>query len=134
MDDRPRVVTDHQTVAVINDDPPIREMIGLVLEDAGYQVVACDGGGQAHQLIKDTRPDLAIVDVWMLGGPDWQLLDALKRDPATAPIPLLVCSGAATEIRSGEAQLRAWGCDVLEMPFDVGELLNKVGRLGAPVR
>ena len=131
-EDRPTAVTGHHPVVVINAGPPIREMIRLVLEDAGYRAVACDGVDQAHQLVKDARPDLAIVDVWMLGAPDWQLLDTLKGDPATATIPVLVCTAAAGEIRSGEARLRAWGCDVLEMPFDIDELLHKVGRLSAP--
>ena len=47
----------------------------------------------------------------------------------TASVPVLVCSASARQMREAEAQLRALGCDLLYVPFDIDDLLGRVGRL-----
>lgn len=65
----------------------------------------------------------------MPGLPDWQALDLLKRDPSTASVPVLVCSASAREMQEAEVQIRAQGCDLLYMPFEIDALIEKVGQL-----
>ena len=119
------------TVAIVNDDRSILDMLGLILGDEGYRVVACEHPDRAHAVIKASRPNLAIVDVRMHGAPDWHVLDVLKRDEETASIPVLVCSASTAEVRAAESRLRELGCESIEMPFDIDEILGRVRRLAS---
>jgi hypothetical protein len=56
-------------------------------------------------------------------------VNTVKLDPSTAPVPVLVCTGAVQELREREPWLREQGCEVLLTPFDIEELLEKVERL-----
>ena len=122
--------TGRPTVAVVNDDPALLGMIELMLTREGYGVLASGDAHRAQPLIRDTSPDLVILDVPAWRRPDWQLLGRLRLDQQTASIPVLVCS-ASPELRAAEARLRELGCDALEMPFDIDDLLAKVRRLTA---
>ena len=62
----------------------------------------------------------------------WDILQALKLDPKTSDIPVLVCSAAVQELRSLEAQLARIGVDVLIKPFAIDTLLDKVRNLIGP--
>jgi DNA-binding response OmpR family regulator len=121
------MTTEDMTIVVVNDDRSFLELMQEILEDESYSVMTADDSDQACRLIKETMPNLAILDVRMPGSPDWQVLDAIKRDLTTASLPVLVCS--AWELQAAEARLRRQGCDLLSMPFDIDALLEKVRQL-----
>ena len=127
--------TEYKTIIVVNDDRSILEMMREILEDEScradesYRVMLSNDSDQACRLIKETLPDLAILDVRMPGSRHWQVLDAIKRDLATASVPVLVCSASVWEMQAAEARLRTQGCDLLYMPFDIDRLLEKVSQL-----
>jgi CheY-like chemotaxis protein len=129
------MTTEYKTIIVVNDDRSILEMMQEILEDESYRadesyrVMLSNDSDQACRLIKETLPDLAILDVRMPGSRDWQVLDAIKRDLATASVPVLVCSASVWEMQAAEVRLRTQGCDLLYMPFDIDLLLEKVSRL-----
>jgi DNA-binding response OmpR family regulator len=123
------MTTEGKTIVVVNDDRSILELMREILEEESYGVMVADDSDRACRLIKETLPTLAILDVRMPGSPDWQVLDAIKRDLTTASLPVLVCSASAREMQAAEVRLRAQGCDLLYMPFDVDVLLEKVSQL-----
>jgi CheY-like chemotaxis protein len=129
------MTTEYKTIIVANDDRSILEMMQQILEDESYgadesyRVMVSNDSDQACRLIKETLPDLAILDVRMPGSRHWQVLDAIKRDLATASVPVLVCSASVWEMQTAEVRLRTQGCDLLYMPFDIDLLLEKVSRL-----
>jgi CheY-like chemotaxis protein len=118
-----------KTIVVVNDSPELLELMKELLEDEGYRTIVCADATQAYRLVKDTRPNLLILDARMSDLPRWYVLDAVKLDPETASIPVLICSAAVREIQEAEGRLRAHGCEVLLKPFDLSELLEKVQRL-----
>ena len=117
------------TVVVVNDDTTILELIRQVLEDERYRVAVSGDADGGYRLIRAAPPHLAILDVHMAGAPDWHTVDRVKADPVTASVPVLVCSASAREMREAESRMRALGCDLLHMPFDIDELLERVRRL-----
>ena len=117
------------TLVIVNDDVPLLTLMQEILREEGYRVVACPTARGAHPLIKDTMPDLAILDVRMRGAPHFQTLGLMRADPRTAAIPVLVCSGSAAELRGREAWLRDQGYELLRMPFHLDDLLGRVERL-----
>lgn len=113
-------------ILVIEDDTDIRETIVYVLEEENYEVLASDNARILKKL-NEFNPDLILLDNWLT---DWvsdangqQLSKALKNDPVTSHIPVIIIS-AVNNIKeiaeAGEAD------GYLKKPFDLTELLSVV--------
>lgn len=115
-------------IAAINDDPAILELLRELLGvSEGYDVVTCTVGEQAHDFVKERRPDLILLDIRM-GGEEigWTVLERLTLDPETRPIPVIVSSAAVTRLAEHGSRLERYGVEVLPKPFDLDVLLEKV--------
>jgi len=115
-----------KTIVVVNDSPELLELAELLLTDEDYDVKVALAGRGALDLIRTTRPDLIVLDIRLPDVSGWDILQALKLDPNTSSIPVLVCSAAVQELRSLEGQLSRMGVDVLIKPFAIDTLLDKV--------
>ena len=109
----------------MDDDEVIRELLQLHLANAGYEVlVAADGvlGGLALQ---KERPDLVLVDIDMPYFDGLKLLQAMKRDPSVARIPVIFI----TSKTDAEEQARRFGAVAyFAKPLRVESLLAAVAR------
>ena len=116
------------TIAVVNNDTAFLELMGELLGGEGYRTLICKEGDKAYALVKERQPDLVVLDV-RLDHPEsgWTILELLRLDPATARIPVIVCSADGRFLREKAASLSDLDCDVLEKPFDLDMLLAKVG-------
>jgi CheY-like chemotaxis protein len=120
--------TKRARIALINDDTTFLELMCELLESyEGYEVLICKESDRAYQFVKEERPDLALVDIRM-GGEEtgWTLIELLTLDPATRPIPLIVCSAAVNQLHEQEPMLKEYNVAVLPKPFDLDALLEKV--------
>jgi CheY-like chemotaxis protein len=80
-------------VLVVDDDQAARDMLGRVLAGDGYRVrQAVDGDEAMHEIARRT-PDLLVLDLLMPGMDGFQVLEALRTDPATADVPVVVLTG-----------------------------------------
>ncbi|MEV4283197.1 response regulator [Actinoplanes xinjiangensis] len=77
------------------DDADIAELLAVVLRGAGYTVYTASDGEQAMLLIQQHLPDLVILDHHMPGRSGLEIAQALRADPRTADLPLLMISTAA---------------------------------------
>ena len=120
----------HPLIAVMNDDTLFLQLMHDLLTGEGYRCIICKEGDKVYPLIKEQRPDLVILDIRM-GTPEtgWTVLELLRLDPATAKIPVIVCSADSVFLRAKENALRALNCDILEKPFDLEALLEKVAAM-----
>lgn len=117
-------------IAVANDDTDFLSLMGALLTDEGYRVSIHRVASAAFAELKATPPDLIVLDIHMeTPEAGWTLLELLTLDPALSMIPVLVCSADVVSLRAKVENLRAHGCDALEKPFDLDDLLEKV-RLG----
>jgi DNA-binding response OmpR family regulator len=121
-----------KTIVIVNDSPELLELAELLLRDEDFDVKVALLGTGALDLIRTTMPDLVILDVRLPDISGWDILQALKLDPTTSAVPVLVCSAAVQELRSLEAQLARMGVDVLIKPFAIDSLLDKVRHLIEP--
>ncbi|HEY8291255.1 MAG TPA: response regulator [Thermomicrobiales bacterium] len=114
-------------IAVVNDDTLFLELMHDLLTQEGYRTAIWNEGDTAYAMIKEHRPLLVILDIRM-ERPDtgWMVLELMRLDPATARIPVIICSADTARIREKEAYLREKGCDVLEKPFLLEDLLAKI--------
>lgn len=114
-------------IAVVNDDTLFLELMHDLLTQEGYRTAIWKEGDRAYEMIKEHQPLLVVLDIRM-ERPDtgWMVLEMMRLDPKTARIPVIVCSADTQRLREKEAYLREKGCDVLEKPFLLEDLLEKV--------
>src|SRR3546814_20954443 len=79
-----------KSILIVDAEAPIREMIVVALEMAGYDCLEAENTQQAHALILDRKPDLILLD-WILPGPSgFELAPRLPRDTLTAHTPTIL--------------------------------------------
>ena len=105
-------------------DPLFRDFLREVLRDEGYEACVPPTPGDPLAFIKAVRPGAVVLDAPFgretatLG-----LLDTLRCDPATAALPVVVCTTAPEGLESLEGQ-EAEGIYLLAKPFDLEQLLT----------
>jgi len=110
-------------VLVVDDEPMVRETLGQVLTDEGYVVDLAVDGESALERVHAARPDAILLDLMMPGMNGRQFLQALRDVPAFATVPVLIM----TAVHGLNVNLVTLGAsEVVEKPFNVDELLNKV--------
>jgi twitching motility two-component system response regulator PilH len=118
-------------ILVIDDQRYIVELISQVLQDAGYQVQGCTDPRQAMEAVASFQPDGVMLDLMMPEIDGLTLLQALRRNPETERLPVLVCTAAVLG-RSEMRLFRDMGIGVLPKPFDLEELTPSVERVIGP--
>ena len=115
-------------VLVVDDDADIRELVGLKLEQAGYEVVTADDGAAALSVVEGWVPDLVVLDVAMPGLSGFDVCKRLRADPVMAKVPVIMLTARtlATYLTLGYMA----GADLyLTKPFSPRELVERVGSL-----
>jgi PAS domain S-box-containing protein len=112
-------------VLVADDNSDMREYLSRLLSGAGYQVKTVSDGQQALATIRTDLPDLVVSDVMMPRLDGLALVAALREDPRTAAVPVLLLSARAGQEASIEG-LAAGADDYLVKPFAAAELLARV--------
>ncbi|HEU0037502.1 MAG TPA: response regulator [Kofleriaceae bacterium] len=108
-------------VLVVDDEPMVRETLGQVLSEEGYVVDLAVDGETALERVHAVRPDAILLDLMMPGMNGRQFLAALREDPAYVDVPVLIM----TAVHGLEVNF-AGKSEVVEKPFQIEELLNKV--------
>lgn len=110
-------------ILVVDDEPMVRQSLGQFLGDEGYTVEEAADGADALARVVEHRPDVILLDLMMPGMNGRQFLAALRGDPRYTDVPVVVM----TAVRGLTVQPAALGAsEVVEKPFDVDDLLNKV--------
>lgn len=111
-------------VLVVDDEPPMRQVIQSVLEDDGFLVTTATNGAEALRSISADPPDVLVLDCQMPVMDGWAVLRRISEKGIE--IPTLVVSGHAA-VRSGRlpAGANAW----LAKPFDLDDLVTAVEEL-----
>lgn len=78
------------TVLVIDDDPTIHDLVKRFLNKQGFKVLTANSGEEGLRLAKTVRPQAITLDVMMPGMNGWSVLTALKANPQTADIPVVM--------------------------------------------
>lgn len=111
----------HQ-ILVIDDEQQMRELIRMILEDAGYSVVEAGDGLQALSVLREENPDLCLVDVMMPYMDGFSFAEEVKR---TADTPLIFLSAKGEEWDKVHG-LKLGGDDYIVKPFLPGELVARI--------
>jgi PAS domain S-box-containing protein len=111
-------------VLVVDDDIDMRDHLVTMLS-GDYVVTAASDGAAALRLIRDTPPNLMLIDMMTPGLDGFALLAAVRADPATTNVPVVALS-ARTGQDAATAGLEADADDYLTKPFSVAELRARI--------
>lgn len=109
-------------IAVIDDEPHMRELLTLALSHAGYDVRSAADGASGLALVREWSPDIIVLDVMMPKVSGIELLPSLRR-ATDAPVVILSARG---ELEDRVAGLAHGADDYLSKPFEISELLAHV--------
>jgi CheY-like chemotaxis protein len=110
-------------ILVVDDEPELREMIQMRLEAGGYQAVLATNGQEGLVLVLKEAPNLIISDVLMPVMDGFAFYKELKKNVATAQIPVLILTARGKM----EDTFKVVGADAfIAKPFDSEELIEKV--------
>lgn len=114
-------------ILIVDDEADIRELIGGLLEDEGYETREAADSDGAMREFQARQPSLIILDVWLQGSrlDGLELLDEFRAiDP---DLPIVVISGHGT-IETAVAAIRKGAYDFIEKPFKSDKLLLTLSR------
>lgn len=115
-------------ILVIEDDPTQRLLTSSVLKSSGYAVIEAEDGAAGLAKAAELLPDLIVCDVMMPQLNGYQLVEAFKREPLLAAIPVVMLTALSkrSQVRVG---MTAGADDYLFKPFRASELRHSVAGL-----
>ncbi len=113
-------------ILVADDDLAMVSVLSEVLKDNHHQVIPANSAPRAIELLKQQAPDLVLVDMEMPEGQPTGLEVLRQAKEFNRSIPVVMITGQATKERAVEA-LRAGAQDFIEKPFQIDELVKRVG-------
>ena len=114
-------------ILVLDDEPASLKVLFTILTEDGYAVHERQLDLKSHlRFVKDTLPDLVLVDVRKPGMDGYQVCANLKNDPTTRAIPLIFISSIDRSINQAKAFVSG-AVDYVTDPFDAEEVLWRIG-------
>jgi len=114
-----------QKVVIIEDEADIREVIEYNLKREGYRTTAVADGEKALHLVRDTLPDLVLLDLMLPGLDGLEVCQRLKDDAATRHVRIIMVTAKGEE-RDILMGLDLGADDYLTKPFSPKELLGRI--------
>jgi len=115
-------------VLLAEDDPDLRDLIGLLLESDSLRVVAVGDGLDVLPACADERPDLVLLDLTLPGLDGVYVTRAIRAEPRLVEVPILLVTGLGRESGVDDG-LAAGADDYLLKPFRPAELSRRVADL-----
>jgi len=119
--------TQNQTVLVVDDDADILASVSYALEQAGYSVLTANNGEDGLALAKESKPDLAILDMMMPKRSGFLVIEAL-REEYTDPIQIIMMTANEGNRHQSYAELLGVA-EYLHKPVAINTLLSRVDEL-----
>jgi len=109
----------------VDDDPELVELVSFNLKRAGYTIGTASNGVEAIKKARSQEPDLILLDVMMPEMDGFEVCEILRRDSATASIPIVMLTALSGEL-GRLASLGSGATDFLSKPFSPRLLVKRI--------
>jgi DNA-binding response OmpR family regulator len=113
-----------KTILVVDDEPDIRQSVKMILEKNGYTVLTAENGDDCFIKLKNSTPDLILLDIMMPGTPVTEVVKQIK-DIKIAFMSVVRISDARKKGLTSQNNI----VDFFQKPFNVTDLLDRVNLL-----
>jgi two-component system phosphate regulon response regulator PhoB len=115
-------------ILVVDDEPDALELLGFKLKEAGYQPILVKDGVEALVAARADRPALVVLDLMLPEIDGLEVCKLLRRDPATASVPIIMLTARAAET-DRVVGLELGADDYVTKPFSPRELVLRIKKL-----
>jgi CheY-like chemotaxis protein len=115
-------------ILLADDSLTIQKVVELTLSGTDYELTCVSNGRKAMDSLKASRPDLILADVVMPEINGYEVCEAVKADPATAQIPVILLAGTFEPFDRERAD-RVGNDMVVTKPFDAHQLVERIDEL-----
>ena len=112
-------------ILIVENDALMREVMAYILTSNGYEVFTLSNGSEVFKNIKINHPDLVIIEAVLPGINGRDICQLIKLNKTTRDLPVIMCTGDDDRAEYLQQQTGAPD-DVLEKPFDIKSLMQKV--------
>ena len=116
-------------VLVIDDDANLRQLLKLLFEHHGYEILLAPDGEIGMTLAEGGQPDVILLDVAMPYRSGLEVYLDLQNNAMTSNIPILVCSAALTSRETQTWQAMPNVVEVVQKPFNINGLIARITSL-----
>ncbi|MBI3625887.1 MAG: SpoIIE family protein phosphatase [Candidatus Rokubacteria bacterium] len=113
------------TILFADDDPALSGFMDVILTRAGYNVVRASDGVEAMERVRQSPPDLILLDIMMPRLDGLEVLRALRHDPETSQIPIIMLT-QKTHVEDRVKGFESGADDYVPKPFEPQELLARI--------
>lgn len=110
-------------ILVAEDDRAILEVVKIILEQDGYETVYADREEVIRKILKEEKPDLILLDIWLGGSDGGKIAKSIKSDKQSKQIPIIMISA---NNETEKITREAGADDFLLKPFNIDDLLHIV--------
>jgi CheY-like chemotaxis protein len=118
-----------RNILIVDDEQVIHDVVRDVLEYKGYEVASVYNGLDALKIIKETQPDLIILDINLPKISGCALSTLLAEDEKTNVIPIIFLTGFINQKEAEELGNTFSGQHLLTKPFDIDDLIALVEKI-----
>jgi two-component system, OmpR family, response regulator VicR len=116
-------------ILCIEDETDMIDLFRVILTRRGYKVDGAPGGHEGLRKVRETRPDLVLLDLMMPDMDGWEVYQQMKADEKTRSIPVIVVTAKAQSIDKVLGLQIAKVDDYISKPFSPDELVESVQRV-----
>jgi len=117
---------ERRQILIVDDYPGARYLRSRILSEAGYEVIEASTGAEALSIAAARRPSLILLDVNLPDISGFEVCETLKKDPATASIPIIQITGAWLSEEARQQGMASGANAYLVEPVDDVALLRSV--------
>ncbi len=111
-----------KSILVIDDDSFILQLIQNILQPEGYDVIVAADGVYGMTLMRDTKPDLVLLDIMMPGPDGYQVLESIRKH---SDVPIIMIT-AKLDVDSIKQAVDLGADDYVKKPFTPAELVARI--------
>lgn len=115
-------------IYIIEDDDNIREIEEFALMNAGHNAVGFPCAKEFYKRIRETLPDLCLVDIMLPDESGNEIVKKLRKDPKTKKIPVIMVTAKTTDLDLVKG-IEDGADDYIKKPFSIMELISRVKAL-----
>jgi DNA-binding response OmpR family regulator len=116
-------------IVCVEDDPEMIELIQLILNRRGFEVLGAPGGKEGLKLVREIIPDLVLLDLMMPDMDGWEVYQQMKAEESTRGIPVIIVTAKAQNIDKVLGLHIAKVDDYIAKPFGPQELIDSVEKI-----
>lgn len=116
----------NKKIMVCDDDQGILEMMEMILEEYGYEVLTESKSINVLKQLEREKPDILLLDIWMPVLSGDQVLKSIKAEPKLKSLPIIMYSASAEGKTIAE---KSGANDYISKPFDIDDLNTKIAAL-----